>query len=279
MSTQLLPLGMSILATTMILVPSPVATSNSIIIAGNGPELPTLERLARAFEKSHLGSVIEIQWDQYSRPIELVKEGHAHFAVMGREVPGLTSIPIALDGIAVVVDFANPVKEVTTGQVAAIFSGKIRRWSEVGGLDMGIQLIDRPENQHIRQNFEEALGILGQIPKSAKVIRSDQEAISTVAGSLKAVTYTSLGVALEAVTYGVDVGLLTIDQVEPAKETVKNGSYKLRRPVLLLAKKEPNPLAQAFAEFALSEEGQAIVEGMFIPYPLLDKQQKPRSGQ
>jgi len=136
---------------------------------------------------------------------------------------------------------------------------------------MEIQLIDRPENQHIRHHFEEALGIVGQIPTSAKVIRSDQKAISTVAGSLKAVTYTSLGVALEAVTYGVDVRLLMIDQVEPAEETVKNGSYKLRRPVLLVARKEPNPLAQAFAEFALSNEGQAIVESMFIPYPLLDK--------
>lgn len=113
---------------------------------------------------------------------------------------------------------------------------------------------------------------MGQIPKSAKVIRSDQKAISTVAGSLKAVTYTSLGVALEAVTYGVDVRLLMIDQVEAAEESVKNGSYKLRRPVLLVARKEPNPLAQAFAEFALSKEGQAIVDSLFIPYPLLGKQ-------
>jgi len=92
-----------------------------------------------------------------------------------------------------------------------------------------------------------------------------------VAGSLKAVTYTSLGVALEAVTSGVDVNLLMIDQVEPAEETVKNGTYKLRRQVFLLARKEPNPLAQAFAEFALSKEGQAIVNGMFIPYPLQTK--------
>lgn len=147
MSTKSVPLVVLVLATTMVLVRAPVATASSIIIAGNGPELPTIERLARAFEKSHLGSVIEIQWDEYSRPIELVKEGQAHFAVTGRDEPGLTSIPIALDGIAVVVGLANPVKEVTTGQVAAIFSGKVRQWSEVGGLDMGIQLIDRPENR------------------------------------------------------------------------------------------------------------------------------------
>lgn len=66
--------------------------------------------------------------------------------------------------------------------------------------------------------------------------------------------------------YGVNVSLLMIDRVEAAKETVRDGRYKLRRPVLLLSRKEPNPVAEAFATFALSKEGQAIVEEMFISY-------------
>lgn len=133
--------------------------SGSMIIAGNGPELPTTERLARAFEKGHLGSVVEIQWDQYEDAIEMVKLGQAHVAVTGQSDPDLTAIPIAWDGIAVVVGFANPVKEVTTQQVAAIFSGKVKRWAELGGPESEIQVIDRPQNQHIRYSFEEALGI------------------------------------------------------------------------------------------------------------------------
>ena len=128
-----------------------------------------------------------------------------------------------------------------------------------------IQLIDRPGNQHIRQSFEEALGIVGQIPKSAKVIRSDQKAISTVAGTLSAITYVSLGVALEAVKYGVDVRVLVIDQVEAAEQTVKDWRYKLRRPVVLISRKESDQLTEAFITFALSKEGQAIVDELFIP--------------
>jgi phosphate transport system substrate-binding protein len=255
------------LATTTFLLSAAVAgASDLIIIAGNGPELPIIERLARAFEKSHLGSVVEIQWDQYEDSIEMVKSGQAHVAVTGQNAPDLTGTPIAWDGIAVVVDFANPVKEVTTQQVAAIFSGKVKRWADLGGPDIEIQLIDRPQNQHIRSSFEEMLGIVGQIPKSAKVVRSDQKAIGTVAGNLSAVTYTSLGVALEAVKYGVDISLLVIDRVEAAEETVKDGRYSLRRPVLLLSRKEPNPVAEAFVAFTLSEEGQAIVDEMFISY-------------
>ena len=184
----------------------------------------------------------------------------------GQTAQDLIAIPIAWDGIAVVVDSTNPVKEVTAQQVADVFAGKVRRWSALGGPDTTIQVIDRPQYQHIRHRFMEALGIAGDIPKSAKVVRSDQTAISTVAGSLPAVTYASLGVALEAVGYGVNVSLLAIDRVEAAKETVRDGRYKLRRPVLLLSRKEPNPVAEAFAAFALSQDGQAIVDEIFISY-------------
>ncbi len=254
---------------------SSAAGAGSIIIAGNGPELPTIERLARAFEKGHLGSVVEIRWDQSSDPIAMVKSGVAHVAVTGRADPSLAATPIAWDGIAVVVYIANPTKEVTRQQVAAIFSGKVKRWEELGGQSAAIQLINRPPNQNIRQGFEEALDIPGQIPPSARVIRSDQAAMSTVAGSVSAVAYASLKPALEAVKYGVDVSLLVIDRVEAAEETVKDGRYKLRRPVLLLSKKEPNPVADAFTSFALSPQGQEIVGELFTAYRAAEEPQPP----
>ena len=247
------------------------AMAGAITIAGNGPELRVVEQLTRAFEKKFLGTVVEIRWDPSSHPIAMVKSGEADFAVAGQTDPDLVAVPIAWDGIAVVVDFTNPVKEVTSQQVAAIFSGTVTRWSVLGGNDNRIELIDRPPNQHIRGTFETVLGIAGRIPASAQVRRSDQRAISSVAGNGSAVTYASLGVALDAVTYGVGVALLTIDRVEPAKETVKDGRYRLRRPVLLLRKKEPLPAGDAFADFALSKEGQDIVEETFVRYSALDK--------
>jgi phosphate transport system substrate-binding protein len=115
------------------------------------------------------------------------------------------------------------VREVTLQQLAAMFSGSTTRWSSVGGTDTSIQLINRP-NQHLRGTFEQLLGIAGRIPASVPLRESsDQGAISSVAGSVSAMTYTSLGVALDAVMYGVGVALLNIDKVEPAKQTVKDG--------------------------------------------------------
>lgn len=101
--------------------------------------------------------------------------------------------------------------------------------------------------------------------------------MSTVAGNLSAVTYTSLRVALDAMKYGVDVHVLLIDQVEAAAQPVKDGRYQLRRPVLLLSRQEPNPVAEAFTGFALSKEGQDIISEMYTPYSPSDAQQ-PQQG-
>ncbi|HEY6085602.1 MAG TPA: substrate-binding domain-containing protein [Nitrospira sp.] len=254
------------LMAAVLLWPAGDALSGAITVAGNGPELRMVERLTRAFEKRYAGDVAEIRWDPSSQPINMVKSGDADFAVGGQTDPELVAIPIAWDGIAVVVDFVNPVREITAPQLAAIFSGEITRWSDVGGTDSPIELIDRPPNQHVRGTFETVLGIVGRIPPSASLRRSDQRAISSVAGNGSAVTYASLGVALDAVTYGVGVALLSIDKVEPAKQTVKDGRYRLRRPVLLLRKHQSNPTAESFADFALSQEGQDIVEEMFVSF-------------
>jgi phosphate transport system substrate-binding protein len=256
----------ALLAASGVLVPAVDAVGGSMTIAGNGPEQHMMEQLARAFENRHLGSYVQIQWDLTSQPIDLVKSGEVDVAVTGHIDTGLTATPIAWDGIAVVVDFTNPVKAVMRQEVAAIFTRAVTRWSQLGGPDIEIHPIDRPSNQHIRQSFEELLGIVGQAPESTRVIQSDQRAISTVAGDVSSITYASLGVVLDAVTYGVGVNLLMIDQTEPAEQTVKDGRYRLRRPVLLLKRKEANLAADAFAEFALSREGQAIVDEMFIPY-------------
>jgi phosphate transport system substrate-binding protein len=152
---------------------------------------------------------------------------------------------------------------VTSQEIADVFSGKLKSWSDLGGPDTKILLIDRPRNRNIRDTFEQQLGITGKIPDGVKVIGPDDKAIKTVAGTLpplSAVTYVSLGPALEAVNSGVAVRLLPIDKVEPEEPPVKDGRYKLRRPLLLLMKDGSNPVAQAFAAFALSKEGQSLID-------------------
>ncbi len=245
------------------LVKGPEGISGNLVIAGNGPEQAAIEQLTRAFEKANPRAYVDILWDENSKPVDLVKSGQAHIAVTGQEDADLHAVQIGWDGIAVVVNLSNHTKELTSQQVADVFSGKLKSWSDLGGPDTRILLIDRPRNRNIRETFEQHLGIAGRIPDGVKVIGADDKVIKAVVGTLpplSAVTYVSLGPALEAVNSGVAIRLLPIDKVEPEEPPVKDGRYKLRRPILLLTKQGSNLMAEAFAAFAVTKEGQTIVD-------------------
>ncbi len=241
--------------------------AGSLTIAGNGPELPVIEKMARAFEKANPRAYIDVVWDRNSKPVEMVKAGQAQLAVTGADDPELNATQIAWDGIVVMVNMSNHTKEVTTQQVAEIFSGKVKEWSDLGGPETKVLIIDRPKSANLRSAFEQQTGIAGKIAEG-KTVGPDDKAIKTVVGTLppqSAVTYISMGPALEAVASGVAVRLLPVDKVEPEKPTVKDGRYKLRRPVMLMAKKDAPALAQAFAAYALSPNGQKIVDELYTP--------------
>jgi phosphate transport system substrate-binding protein len=260
-----------VVALTLVLMPPTVASAEirgSLVIAGNGPELTTIETLARAFERANPRAYIDILWDEDSTPVDLVKTGQAQLAVTGADDPAMRATQIGWDGIGILVHLSNYTKDVTKQQVADVFSGKVRDWSELGGPDSKILPIDRPRNQNIRDAFKTHLGIAGKPTGQAKTIGDDEQVVKTVVGTLpplSAVAYISLSTGLSAVSSGVAVRLLPVDKVEPEIPTVKDGRYQLRRPVLLLSKKEPSPLAEAFAAFARSAPGQAIVGEIYVP--------------
>lgn len=237
--------------------------SGPLVVAGNGPELNLIRELGRAYEKAYRFAYVDIQWHEHLKPLELVREGEADLAVTGKEEPDLKAWEIGWDGIAVMVDLSNDTTDLAMEDIARIYSGKVKYWSELGGPDTKIVLIDRPPNLNIRHAFVKRLGIDGQIPKSAEVIERDVKATNKIVGTLRprsAVTYMSLGPALEAVKTGVSVRLLFIDKVEPEHPTLRDGRYTLRRPILLLSrKKQYNPNVEAFYKFALSAKGQHII--------------------
>lgn len=261
---------MSVANMTALPSSSHAEVAGSLAIAGNGPEAATMETLARAFEKANPRVYIDVLWDETSKPLDLVKSGQAHIAITGSEDPSLASKQIGWDGIGILVHLSNFTKDMTKQQVADLFSGKFATWADVGGPDTRILLIDRPRNQNIRDAFESQLGIAGKISNAAKIIGQDDAVVKAVVGTLpplSAVTYISLSTGLSVVSTGVAVRLLAVDKIEPETPTVKDGRYPLRRPILMLSKKEANPLVHAFAQFALSTPGQAIIAETYVSMP------------
>ena len=256
------------------------AEPHRILVVGQGPEQPVIQELAQAYEKRHPGTVIDLEWDRVLESVAMVKNGQADLVVTGHRDPELREAQVAWDGIAVIVNFTNPLSEVTSGQVRSLFTGEIQRWSAFEGSDARVELIRRTPDQNIDSGFEESLGIVGKIPESSKPIRSDQKTLASVSGKDNAVSYISLKAALDAQGLGIPIRILTIDKVEPGEPTVKEGRYKLRRPVLFLSRKEAHPLVDSFTAFAQSAEGQTILLKMYTAYtpPNQPKEAKPRDS-
>lgn len=247
-------------------------SSKTILVAGNGPERYLMEMLANAFEQRHPSISVDFFWHPNAKPIRTIELNEADIAITGEKVPSLRSTMIARDGIAVLTNFSNPVKEMSTVQLANVFSGKLRYWSQVyeEAPQTKIILVNRSTHQNIRQGFEKWLKIPDGIPRSAYRANTEQEAITRVSGNLEAVTFVSMAHALRAKEDGVAINLIFIDKIEPEVQTVLDKRYPIQRPVILLTSQQPSADVLAFEQFVLSQDGQRLIKKSKY-YPLSDR--------
>lgn len=170
---------------------------------------------------------------------------------------GITPVVFAYDGIAVAVNPANGVKDITTEQLAKIYSGEITNWSELGGNDAEIVVVSREGSSGTRDAFEELIGLedAGGLAESASVVEGNGNVQTTVAGNENAIGYVSFSYIDETVKE------LTVNGVAPTAENAKAGSYSLSRPFLFVYNESTvTKEAKAFIDFAQSADGQAFVE-------------------
>ncbi len=242
--------------------------SGTILIVGNGPERYLLELLAAEFERQHPSVSVDFFWHSDAKPIRTLELNEADIAITGETSSKFRSTVIARDGIAVLTNFSNPVTEMSSHQVAEVFSGKLRYWSQVyeEAPQMKIVLVNRTKNQNIRQGLEKSLNIQRAIPRTAKRVEKEGDAIKAVSGNLNAITFLSMAPALRAKEDGIAVNLLFIDKIEPEVQTVLDKRYPLQRPVVLVTAPDPSPQVLAFERFVLSRAGQRLMKkGKYYP--------------
>ena len=239
-----------------------------ITISGSTSVGPTMEVLAEAYEKNN-DVKIEVQQVGSSAGIKNTIEGTSDLGMSSRdlkdeEVESVDETQIAIDGIAVVTNTANKVKDLTMEQVKDIFTGKITNWKEVGGDDAQIVVISREDGSGTRDGFQELVGFESEeLTKDAQICDGSGNIKSTVEGNENAISYISFGYLDDTLN---DV---TIDGVEANDDNVVAVTYKISRPFLLVNKKDSlSEEAKAFVDFIMSEEGQNIVaEEGFIKAP------------
>ncbi|MFZ7132022.1 MAG: phosphate ABC transporter substrate-binding protein [Eubacteriales bacterium] len=168
---------------------------------------------------------------------------------------GLTEQVFANDGIAVIVHPNNEVSDISMEDIAKVFKGEITNWKDLGGADAPIVVVSREDGSGTRGAFEEIVGFEDELTSEANVQEGNGAVQTTVAGNENAIGYVSF-------TYIDDtIKDLTVEGAEATPENVTAGTYPVSRPFIMIYHEENlNESAQAFIDFIMSDEGQAIVE-------------------
>ncbi len=192
--------------------------------------------------------------------IKAVQEERCDIGLSSRDLKaeeieaGLEATVLAYDGIAVVVNPGNAVSDLTLEQIAAIFTGEITNWSEVGGDDAEIVLIGREAGSGTRDGFESITGTEDAC-EYRQELTSTGDVIATVAQNPGAIGYASLA------SVGDTVKALTVGGIEPTEASVKDGSYLIQRPFVLVtnANVPLTEAAQLFFDWATSADAAEII--------------------
>ena len=196
--------------------------------------------------------------------IEAVSNGSCDIGLASRALTedeiagGLTETIVALDGIAVIVNGENTVTDLTLEQIAQIYTGAVTDWSEFGSESGAIAVIGRESGSGTRDGFESITGTEDQCVL-AQELSSTGAVIEAVRTTPGAIGYASLS----AVEGQEGITVLTVGGVMPSEETVLDGTYAIQRPFVFATRTDEalSEAAQAFFDFATSEDANALIEG------------------
>ena len=232
-----------------------------------------MEELVKKYKETNQDAVIEVQGVGSSAGIKAAIDKTADIGMASRELKteekeaGIVETAIAFDGIAVVVNPANGVANLTKEQIKGIFEGTITNWSEVGGADQDIIVVTREDGSGTRGAFEEILGLqekindktVSTITQGALVAEGTGTIKATVASKEAAIGYVSLGFIDDT------VNAVSVDDVVPTSEAVLAGDYTISRPLLILTQPDTAEYVTEFVNFILGAEGQEVVAENYIP--------------
>ena len=234
--------------------------SGSISMVGSTSMEKLANALSEAFMEEYPDVTVTAEFVGSGAGIEAVTNGTADIGNSSRSLKdeekaaGVVENVVAIDGIAVCVDPANEVADLTKEQLTNIYNGTVTNWKEVGGADEPIIVIGREAGSGTRGAFEELVDLKDGC-KYANELDSTGAVIAKVASTPGAIGYASLDALDDSVK------ALSLEGVEATAENIKAGNYFLSRPFVMATKgeiSEQNDLVQAWFDFVLGDEGQQV---------------------
>lgn len=233
------------------------ALSGSVQMSGSTSMETIANALKEAFMIQYPDVSVDVQLGGSSVGVQDAQSGKSDIGNISRELKegetGLVANTIAIDGIAVIVHPDNKVTEITSEDLVKIYTGEIKNWKDLGGGDQPIVVIGREASSGTRGAFEELLKIEDQC-KYAQELNETGAVKTAVSATPAAIGYVSLEALDDTVTS------LKVDGSEATEEAIKAGDYPLSRPFIMATKEGGlRPEVQAFLDFVMGEEGQAVV--------------------
>lgn len=233
--------------------------SGSVSTDGSTSMESVIGALGEAFTKTNPNVKFTYNPTGSSSGITAVLEGRCDIGLSSRalkddEKASLTETTLALDGIAIIVNNNNTVSDLTLEQISKIYTGEITNWNQVGGKDGEIVLIGREAGSGTRDGFESITETEDKC-KYRQELTSTGDVITTVSQNPNAIGYASLSAVSDKIK------AITVGGVAATEETVKNGTYVVQRPFVLVTKTgaELSEAAQAFFDYITSSDASSII--------------------
>lgn len=236
--------------------------SGTVTTDGSTSMEKVIGALGEAFESQNTGMTFTYNPTGSGSGIQAVLEGRCDIGLSSRNLKaeesgqGLTGTVLAYDGIAVIVNPGNHVSELDVETIAKIYTGEITNWKDVGGQDAEIVLIGREAGSGTRDGFESITGTEDAC-QYRQELTSTGDVITAVSQNPDAIGYASLASVKDTVR------AVAVGSVVPTEDTVKDGSYVIQRPFVLVTKAD-TPLseaAQRFFDFATSPDAADLISG------------------
>lgn len=259
----------------------PSAMAKEVNVSGSTSVARVMDVLAEEYNKTHPDDYIAVQGIGSSAGITMVNKGVVEIGMSSRYLTesekgeDLNVVPIAYDGLAIVVNVANSVENLTQQQVFDIYKGKIKNWKDVGGADQPIAVVTRESSSGSRYSFESLLGLtkivndrlVSDINPNNLVVNSNSMVKTIVNHNTRAIGFISVG------SVDRSVKPIQFGGIEPTSENIANHKYTLARPFLILYKVDAlDDAGKDFVTFLKSEAGQkTVAEYGYTPVKKFDQ--------
>lgn len=247
----------------------PKGGSERFLLTGSSTIAPILQLVAEDLHAADPTLVIDVETGGSSRGIQDAQARQCDVGMASRDLKpeesaGLDQRLIAYDGVAMIVNRANPLSALDRQQVIDIYTGVLGDWKDLAGVEgeFGegeIYVVNKAEGRATLTVFLEHFKLKNSAIQADAVIGDNAQGVRMVAGNPQAIAYVSIGEALSAVERGEPIRLVALDGVAPTKASVADGSYPLRRNLYLLFPGEPDATGQKILTHLASARGREIL--------------------